>query len=695
MAEVSGNPPNVALLGRDDAVRSQLRVALDELGANLVYEGELRGADPAQVAAALPAVVLFNLDAGGEDGLDGLETLLLDPSIRVVFNEAETTATLSGWDLARWARHLAAKVLGHDRTIPPPPEGAEFLPLTDLLPVPGAPPTPESQAETLSMSTLEGEASSLLESVPTSAALASAAVVPELDGPVPDAEEGALDIDVDAVEGALAGLSVSVTDDEADAGSLPASQSAPAVGDEAFDGGIDFAEIETALAGVDSEVGSVETDETDAVAAETAEFSTLGLEAELEALSLAPLDEAQDAAAIGAGFDPGAGTEANADTDAARIDFSTDPDEASESGELDAAVAALAAQLEALEGEAPRGEMEVRDPDFFFDLGDGESPAEAPSELAKPVGFDSSLSLDDGDLTPGSATPAPKPKAPEIDISALSLEPLPDPGLLADLAKPKKPEDEPYLPRPGIDLTLAPREPFPDEDEAPPPPSHAAVKADIGETFDLTGLALEPLGEEESAASAAAASGIPRVLVLGASIGGPDALRTFLAGLPADFPALFVLAQHLESGFFDRLAQQLQKVSRLPIRVASDSTPAVAGEVLVIPSGERIHIERDGSIRREPHLTPTHYRPCIDDVMRDIADSFGSRATAIIFSGMAGDAVEGAVYLTSKGGEVWVQDPGSCVVSSMVDGAQARGVVEFSGSPRELAEHCVARFGHP
>jgi chemotaxis response regulator CheB len=60
---------------------------------------------------------------------------------------------------------------------------------------------------------------------------------------------------------------------------------------------------------------------------------------------------------------------------------------------------------------------------------------------------------------------------------------------------------------------------------------------------------------------------------------------------------------------------------------------------------------------------------------------------------MAGDAIEGAVYLTSQGGEVWAQDPASCVVSSMVDGARARGVVEYIGSPRDLAERCVAQYG--
>ena len=167
VTEMLVESPRVALLGRDDAVRAQLRSALAELGAVLVHEGELRGADVSAVTGSQPEVVLLNLDAEGEDALDGIEPLLLDPSMRVVFNEAETTATLSGWDLARWARHLAAKVLGHDRTIPPPPAGAEYLPNTDLIPSPGAPPSPASLAEPLSMETLRTEASASFDDLPT------------------------------------------------------------------------------------------------------------------------------------------------------------------------------------------------------------------------------------------------------------------------------------------------------------------------------------------------------------------------------------------------------------------------------------------------------------------------------------------------------------------------------------------------
>lgn len=711
MAESARVAPNVALLGRDDAVRAQLRTALYELGANLVYEGELRGADPAAVAAAQPAVVLLNLDAGGEDALDGLDTLLIDPSMRVVFNEAETTAALSGWDLARWARHLAAKVLGHNQTIPPPPAGAEALPSIDLMPVPGAPPTPESQADPLSMATLQDEADQTIDAVPASARLATDVAEPEAGeidaAAAAEAEHepaGGFEINHDEIALALSGLSADVSDAHgvelsdagveiapARAGGAEHTRKTEAALDEI---GIDLSEFEAAL-GEFGDTSAPFDDPSGESARPAVDAKPMSLEDELEALALQPLDEGFDDAGLGAAIGGDASGGGSTDT-VVKLNFSSDVGDAAESGELDEAVAALAAQLEAMGDRSPPTEMQVRDPDFFFDIEAGEAPETATEKPAKSLEFDSSLSLEDDAAQSRQADPARRPEAPSIDISALSLEPLPDPGLLVAPTKPKKPEDEPYLPRPGIDLMLAPLQAPPeDEDAVAPAPRHAAVKADIGESFDLAGLALEPLPGDENAIAFLDSNkgGIQRVIVLGASIGGPDALRSFLGGLPAGFPALLVLAQHLESGFFDRLAQQLQKISKLPIRVANDDRPVKAGEVLVIPSGERVRVHPDGSVQREPHLSPTHYRPCIDDVMRDIADAFGPRATAIIFSGMAGDAVEGAVYLTSKGGEVWVQDPGSCVVSSMVDGAQARGVVEFSGSPRELAEHCVARFG--
>ena len=114
----------VALLGRDDGARQQLRQALEELGAAVAFEGEPASVSGSSVLDVAPNVVIVNLEEGAEDDLDHLQALFDDPSINVVFNEAGVSRSLEGWDLARWARHLAAKVLGNDNTMPPPPEGA-------------------------------------------------------------------------------------------------------------------------------------------------------------------------------------------------------------------------------------------------------------------------------------------------------------------------------------------------------------------------------------------------------------------------------------------------------------------------------------------------------------------------------------------------------------------------------------------
>ncbi len=737
MADPNVASPSVALLGRDDAVRAQLRQALQELGADLVYEGELRGADPAVVTGSGARVVLLNLDAEGGDGLDRLDPLLLDPAIRVIFNEAETTASLSGWDLARWARHLAAKVLGHHQTIPPPPAGAEPLPSPgDVFPVPGAPPSPESLAAPLSMDSLRAEAHATLPAVPDlPVPAASAPATREDDSLYSEAE--ALAIDASDLAGALSPTDAapplqvarsSVPDapeggfdgdaditlqleplDEASSSPAASKAAAPQSADRSFD-----FELEPIEDAADSAVPKPAAPSAPAAAAPSDGLSAPGddggfmldfdiaedvgqsisgsLEDELQALADLPSPDDTDPLVFG-----------DVAEDSAPVDFgirlTSTSEDTGEEVELDDAVAALAAQLEAID--LPRrANADVPDPDALFSVDDRKKQVRdeplptVPVRAAGPSMLDASLESEET-FDPMSRRTA-RVDAPSIDTSALSLEPLPDPGLLVAPTRPKKPEEEPYLPRPGIDLVLAPKDDTPLEggDAAPTPPAFKAVKADIGEGYDLSGLALEPLeGELDEELPAKPAPNIPRVLVLGASIGGPDALRIFLAGLPAGFPALIVLAQHLESGFFDRLAQQLQKISRLPVRVAAGATRVAAGEVLVVPSGERVLVEPDGAVHLQPYAVAPHYRPCIDDVMRDIADRFGTHATAIIFSGMAGDAVEGAVYLTSKGGEVWVQDPASCVVSSMVDGAQARGVVEFVGTPRELAERCVARFG--
>jgi two-component system chemotaxis response regulator CheB/chemosensory pili system protein ChpB (putative protein-glutamate methylesterase) len=182
-------------------------------------------------------------------------------------------------------------------------------------------------------------------------------------------------------------------------------------------------------------------------------------------------------------------------------------------------------------------------------------------------------------------------------------------------------------------------------------------------------------------------------VVLGASIGGPEAVRDFLGALPAGFPALFILAQHMGEEFLELMSAQLRKSIALTVRNPSHGERAAHGEVLIVPTTHRLQVDAEGvvTLAHLPEKQP--YSPSIDQVLRDAADAFGDKTCAIIFSGMAHDAIEGSKHVKAKGGRVWAQDPDTCVISSMVDGAREAGVVEFLGSPKQLADKMIAEYG--
>ncbi|WP_211371777.1 chemotaxis protein CheB [Marilutibacter maris] len=126
----------VALLVRHPAAGERLRSLLAEAGIESVLQG-----DPTQIAVesltqASPEVVLVALDPDIEDALERFESVLGNPGIDVIYEEAELAAAREGWEAARWKRHLLAKLQGHDRVLPPRPDGAHDEPALRLSSVP-------------------------------------------------------------------------------------------------------------------------------------------------------------------------------------------------------------------------------------------------------------------------------------------------------------------------------------------------------------------------------------------------------------------------------------------------------------------------------------------------------------------------------------------------------------------------------
>jgi two-component system chemotaxis response regulator CheB/chemosensory pili system protein ChpB (putative protein-glutamate methylesterase) len=160
--------------------------------------------------------------------------------------------------------------------------------------------------------------------------------------------------------------------------------------------------------------------------------------------------------------------------------------------------------------------------------------------------------------------------------------------------------------------------------------------------------------------------------------------------LPKDYPALFLLAQHMGAEFMALMAQQLVKTTALTVRTPTHGERVGHGDIVVVPTTHRLRVDVQGVILLEALAeSDLAHSPSIDQLLHDVADRFGSNAGVIVFSGMAEDAVEGSRYLSAKGGKIYVQDPQTCVISSMVDGVLATGLVQFTGSPKELAERIL------
>ncbi|MBB1088500.1 hypothetical protein H4F99_08345 [Lysobacter sp. SG-8] len=122
----------VALLVRPGVAADRLRELLAEAGIDNVLQGDPTELDADLLAGSAPQVVLVALDPQTEDALDRFDAVLGNPDVDVIYEEAELAAAREGWEQARWKRHLVAKLQGHDRVLPPRPDGGAEEPAAGL-----------------------------------------------------------------------------------------------------------------------------------------------------------------------------------------------------------------------------------------------------------------------------------------------------------------------------------------------------------------------------------------------------------------------------------------------------------------------------------------------------------------------------------------------------------------------------------
>lgn len=175
------------------------------------------------------------------------------------------------------------------------------------------------------------------------------------------------------------------------------------------------------------------------------------------------------------------------------------------------------------------------------------------------------------------------------------------------------------------------------------------------------------------------------VWVLGASLGGPSAVKRFLDTLPASLPLAFVYAQHIDPGFEQQLPQVIGRQNDWHIVNCRPGSRLQAGEVLVVPISRQLGFADDGTLAVSDEPWPGPYQPSIETVLDLVSRQFGPACGAIIFSGMGEDGVAACGRLRQQGSEVWTQDTVSAACATMPGAVLDAGFSHRQGSPEELA----------
>lgn len=149
----------------------------------------------------------------------------------------------------------------------------------------------------------------------------------------------------------------------------------------------------------------------------------------------------------------------------------------------------------------------------------------------------------------------------------------------------------------------------------------------------------------------------PRLVVIGASLGGLAAVERVLAGLPDDFPAAVVIVQHRSSDSTEVLAQLLGRRSAQPIVEPDSGEPIQPGRVYLAPPGYHLLVEGDGTFGLSTEGPVTWARPSIDVLFDSAAEVWGDRLVAVLLTGSSDDGARGIATVQARGGVVLVQEP--------------------------------------
>ncbi|MEW8341085.1 MAG: chemotaxis response regulator protein-glutamate methylesterase [Candidatus Thiodiazotropha taylori] len=174
-------------------------------------------------------------------------------------------------------------------------------------------------------------------------------------------------------------------------------------------------------------------------------------------------------------------------------------------------------------------------------------------------------------------------------------------------------------------------------------------------------------------------SSSPEMVAIGASTGGPVALRQVLSALPRNYPLPVVAAVHMPGSFTRAYAERLDGSCAIKVKEATDREVLQPGVALIAPGGKQTTVVRGAGgyqVRISNPLPGEIYHPSVDQMLASVAESYRGKALALILTGMGSDGLEGAKKLKRYGSSLWSQDQKSCVVYGMPQAVEKAGLCD-------------------
>jgi len=187
-----------------------------------------------------------------------------------------------------------------------------------------------------------------------------------------------------------------------------------------------------------------------------------------------------------------------------------------------------------------------------------------------------------------------------------------------------------------------------------------------------------------------------RIIAIGVSTGGPNALQFVLSQIPAEFSGSLLIVQHMPEGFTEMFARRLDECCALDVQEAKSGDLLLAGRALICPGNRHMMVRRmpRGDMAVLSDSAPVNgHRPSVDVLFHSVSQEFGPMAAGVLMTGMGEDGAEGLGAIKAAGGVTIAQSEDTCVVPGMPRAAILKGYANRIVPLEAIGSHLVANLG--